>query len=79
MQGNALQSPGRFSSSIDEFYVAPMQLESPSWISFPSFVEEARSMIQDGKIRTVAGLEKFMYRKVSPVLKNCKHTLTLSG
>ncbi|KAL5313476.1 hypothetical protein ACEPPN_019209 [Leptodophora sp. 'Broadleaf-Isolate-01'] len=54
---------GRFSSLIDAFYVAPMQLETPSWISFPSFVEEARSKIQDGRIRTVAELDNFMYHK----------------
>lgn len=74
-----MQYPGRFSSLIDAFYVAPMQLETPSWISFPSFVEEARSKIQDGRIRTVAELDNFMYHKVNPAMKNSKYTLTVSG
>ncbi|KAH8776026.1 hypothetical protein F5882DRAFT_408657 [Hyaloscypha sp. PMI_1271] len=63
MQENILHSPGLFSSSIDAAYVAPMQLESPFWCSFPSFVEEARSRIRAGSIRTVAGLDDFMYYK----------------
>jgi hypothetical protein len=66
MHENFLHSPGLFSSSIDAAYVAPMQLESPSWISLPSFVEEAKSRIRAGRIRTVAGLDDFMYYKVSP-------------
>jgi hypothetical protein len=45
MQENVLQSPGPFSSSIDAAYVAPMQLESPPWISFLSFIEEAKVRI----------------------------------
>jgi hypothetical protein len=79
MQGNLLQSPGQFSSSIDAAYIAPMQLESPSWISFTSFVEEARSSIRAGKIRTVAALDDFMYYKVSPEVLNLDGILTLSA
>jgi hypothetical protein len=79
MQENFLQSPGLFSSSIDAAYVAPMQLESPSWISFPSFIEEAKCMIRAGRIRTVAGLDDFMYYKVSPEVLNLNDILTLSG
>jgi len=78
MQGNVLQSPGLFSSSIDAAYVAPMQLESPSWISFLSFVEEARSRIRAGGIRTVAGLDDFMYYKVSPEVLNLNKILTVT-
>jgi hypothetical protein len=79
MQENILQSPGLFSSSIDVAYVAPMQLVSPSWCSFPSFVEEARSRIRAGSIRTVAGLDDFMYYKVSHKVLNLNDILTLSG
>jgi hypothetical protein len=79
MQEDVLQSPGLFSSSIDTAYVAPMQLESPFWCSFPSFVEEARSRIRAGSIRTVAGLDDFMYYKVSHEVLNLNDILTLSG
>ena len=79
MQENFLQSPGLFSSSIDAAYVAPMQLGSPSWISFPSFVEETKSRIRAGRIRTVAGLDDFMYYKVSPEVLNLNDILTISG
>jgi hypothetical protein len=79
MQETVLQSPGLFSSSIDAAYVAPMQLESPFWCSFPSFVEEAKSRIRAGRIRTVAGLDDFMYYKVSRGLLNLNDLLTLSG
>ena len=79
MQGELLQSPGQFSSSIDTAYVAPMQLEFPSWISFPSFVEEARSRIRAGMIKTVAGLDNFMYYQVRPEGLNLFDILTLSA
>jgi hypothetical protein len=79
MQENGLQSPGLFSSLIDAAYVAPMQLESPFWCSFPSFVEEARSKIRAGSIRTVAGLDDFMYYMVSREVLNLNDILTLRG
>ena len=78
MQGDSLQSLRPFSSWIDTSYLAPMQLESPSWVNFPSFVEEAKSMVQNGEIRTVTDLDNFMYHKVSPALEHFKHKLTLS-
>jgi hypothetical protein len=79
MQENVLQSPGLFSSSIDAAYIAPMQLVSPSWCSFPSFVEEARSKIGDGSIHTVTDLNDFMYYKVSHEMLNLNDILTFSG
>jgi hypothetical protein len=79
MQENVLQSPGLFSSSIDAAYIAPMQLVSPSWCGFPSFVEEARNSIRAGSIRTVADLDDFMYNKVSHEVLNSNDILTPSG
>jgi hypothetical protein len=78
-ENDALQSLGLFSSLIDAAYVAPMQLVSPSEISFQSFVELARSRIRAGSICTVTDLDDYMYYQVSPCGLTFDKTLTISG